>query len=236
MLSPLLLVDLHTLRPHRQNLSALRTPCLADGGARRFFRRVSISRRIAFDLVTLWSVESLIFIFPPNLPRLCDLATHSSKKGFRGLIPENLTNMAEILGIISSVITVVEVAGKIGPKMIALKRLWDDVQDIPQIIHDQMEQIEILCPILDDIEVEFSKTREILQNDTMAQKSFEYCRRAVSELESLTERLQQQITCAKKRKRMVAKFRVALKKHLIEEHHRKLNNALWLLTLSQTTY
>lgn len=144
--------------------------------------------------------------------------------------------MAEILGIFSSVITVVEVAGKIGPKMMALKRLWDEVQDIPETINDQMKQIEILCPILDDIEVEFSKTREFLQNDTMAQKSFDYCRRAVSELESLTERLQAQITSAKKRKRTVAKFRVTLKKNLIEEHQRKLNNALWLLTLSQNTY
>ena len=144
--------------------------------------------------------------------------------------------MAEILGIVSSAITVIEVAGKIGPKMIALKKLWDEVQSIPEVISDQMEQLELLCPILGDIENEFSKTREIIQNDTMARKSFEYCRRAALELEKLIERLQDQITSGKRRKRTLAQFKVTLKKNLIEEYQRKLDNAIRLVMLSQNTY
>jgi hypothetical protein len=35
--------------------------------------------------------------------------------------------MAEILGIVSSCITIVEVAGKLGSRALRLKRLWDEV-------------------------------------------------------------------------------------------------------------
>jgi hypothetical protein len=42
--------------------------------------------------------------------------------------------MAEILGLASSIITVVGVAGKLGISTIRLKRLWGEVQDVPASI------------------------------------------------------------------------------------------------------
>ncbi|CAM1507443.1 Fc.00g070840.m01.CDS01 [Cosmosporella sp. VM-42] len=144
--------------------------------------------------------------------------------------------MAEVLGIISSAITVAQVAGHIGPKMIALKRLWDEVRDIPETIDYQMKQLELLCPVIDEMENEFLQARNAIKNDSVAKRSFELCRQAVAELESLIERLQLQISSARKSKKRIAKLRVTLKQHLVDEHQRKLDYALRLLGMSHQTY
>lgn len=46
--------------------------------------------------------------------------------------------MAELLGII----TVVETAGKVGSSILKLKRLWDEVKDVPQSIRALMDELE----------------------------------------------------------------------------------------------
>ncbi|KAF5609966.1 uncharacterized protein FSUBG_3747 [Fusarium subglutinans] len=67
--------------------------------------------------------------------------------------------MAEILGLASSIITIVEVAGKLGTNTIRLKRLWDEVQDVPASIRRCIEQLEILAPAIEEMDHEFNRTR-----------------------------------------------------------------------------
>ncbi|KAH7127640.1 hypothetical protein EDB81DRAFT_889432 [Dactylonectria macrodidyma] len=124
--------------------------------------------------------------------------------------------MAEILGIVSSVITVVETAGKLGSSAIKLKRLWDEVQDVPRD--------------------EFQQTRNMVRSDRAAIRSLEYCRRAVTELEGLVEDMQLQVTNAKKGRRTIAKFKVVIKKSMLEQFHERLGSALQLLSIAQQTY
>ncbi|KAK7414794.1 hypothetical protein QQX98_006396 [Neonectria punicea] len=144
--------------------------------------------------------------------------------------------MAELLGVVSSAITIVETAGKLVSSAIALKRLWDEVQDVPDSIRRQMQHLEMLVPVLEDMEDEFRQTRNMLRNDRAAIRSLEYCRKAMEELEVLTRDMQMQVTAARKGKRTLAKFKVTLKKGVIQQCHERLASTLQLLALSQQTY
>ncbi|KAF4434737.1 hypothetical protein FACUT_7796 [Fusarium acutatum] len=105
--------------------------------------------------------------------------------------------MAEILGLASSIITIVEVAGKLGTNTIRLKRLWDEVQDVPASIQRCIEQLEILAPAIEEMDHEFEQTRNMIQNDSAAKRSLEYSRKAVETLDTLVRDMESQISAAR---------------------------------------
>ncbi|KAF5710767.1 hypothetical protein FGLOB1_5297 [Fusarium globosum] len=144
--------------------------------------------------------------------------------------------MAEILGLASSIITIVEVAGKLGTNAIRLKRLWDEVQDVPSSIQRCIEQLEILAPAIEEMDHEFEKTRNMIQNDSAAKRSLEYSRKAVETLDTLVRDMETQISAAKTSKRLVAQLKVRIKRDVIEDQQLRLTSALQLLSLSQQTY
>ncbi|WZH47331.1 uncharacterized protein QYS62_008475 [Fusarium acuminatum] len=144
--------------------------------------------------------------------------------------------MAEILGLASSIITIVGVAGKLGTSTVRLKRLWDEVQDVPESIRRCIDHLELLAPAIEEMDNEFQQTRHMVQNDNAAKRSLEYSRKAVETLETLVRDMESQITATRKRKRFVAQFKVMIKKEVMEEHQRQLNSALQLVSLSQQTY
>ncbi|KAF5692281.1 cholin permease [Fusarium circinatum] len=144
--------------------------------------------------------------------------------------------MAEILGLASSIITIVEVAGKLGTNTIRLKRLWDEVQDVPASIQRCIEQLEILAPAIEEIDHEFEKTRNMIKNDSAAKRSLEYSRKAVETLDTLVRDMETQISAAKTSRRLVAQLKVRIKRDVVEDHQHRLTSALQLLSLSQQTY
>ncbi|KAF4953114.1 hypothetical protein FGADI_6264 [Fusarium gaditjirri] len=144
--------------------------------------------------------------------------------------------MAEILGLASSIITIVEVAGKLGTNTIRLKRLWDEVQDVPASIRRCIEQLEILAPAMEEMDYEFEKTRNMVRNDSAAKRSLEYSRKAVETLDTLVRDMETQISTAKTSRRLVAQLKVRIKLDVIEDHQQRLTSALQLLSLSQQTY
>ncbi|KAM5516609.1 hypothetical protein FOXYSP1_03560 [Fusarium oxysporum f. sp. phaseoli] len=144
--------------------------------------------------------------------------------------------MAEILGLASSIITIVEVAGKLGTNTIRLKRLWDEVQDVPASIQRCIEQLEILAPAIEEMDHEFEKTRNMIQNDSAAKRSLKYSQKAVETLDTLVRDMETQISAAKTSRRLVAQLKVRMKRDVIEDHQQRLTSALQLLSLSQQTY
>ncbi|KAF4464222.1 hypothetical protein FALBO_8956 [Fusarium albosuccineum] len=144
--------------------------------------------------------------------------------------------MAEILGIVSSVITIVEVAGKLGASTIKLKRLWGEVQDVPTSIRRCIEELELLAPAIEEMDIEFQRTRDMVQHDSAARRSVEYSRKAIRTLETLVKDMEGQIASERKSKKLLAQFNVRLKRNVIEEHHHRLQFALQLVNLSQQTY
>ncbi|KAJ4160226.1 hypothetical protein NW754_003350 [Fusarium falciforme] len=144
--------------------------------------------------------------------------------------------MAEALGVVSSIIAIVGVAGKLGTSTFKLKRLWDEVQDVPTNIQRCIEQLEILAPAIQDMESEFERTREMVQNDTAAKRSLEYSQKAMNTLEALIKDMEGQIESARRGKKLLTQLKVRLKKDVLEEHQQRLQFALQLVSLSQQTY
>ncbi|KAK6063068.1 carboxylesterase family protein [Seiridium cupressi] len=60
------------------------------------------------------------------------------------------TAMAEALGAVASGIAVAQIAGTAGSAIWKLKQLWDEVEDVPEIINDLIEQLGCLDPSLWD--------------------------------------------------------------------------------------
>ncbi|KAI3552053.1 hypothetical protein CSPX01_00729 [Colletotrichum filicis] len=141
--------------------------------------------------------------------------------------------MAEAFGVVVSAFTVVEIAGKLGSSTIKLKKLWNEVQDVPREINQLVEQVDILNAILTEMDVELSKagTPSIGTSDA----SLRCCQQVANELEILATDLQQQILTAKKSRRSITKLRVTLKKDLIQSCQQKLQFALQMALLSQNT-
>ena len=144
--------------------------------------------------------------------------------------------MAEVIGVVSGVLTLAGVAGKAGASVLTLKRLWDEVKDVPDSINFLMMQLEHLNPVLQDMENEFSQVRAAIQNDSRTHLSQQYARQAVQDLEGLVNDLQQQVSCKKGMKGNIAKFKVTLKKDLIRGYQERLQHALQLVSLSQQTH
>lgn len=144
--------------------------------------------------------------------------------------------MAELLGIITSAITVVETAGKVGSSILKLKRLWDEVKDVPQSIQALMDELEQVSSLLDAMETEFTEIRHIVRNDKVAKASMDYCRQAKGRLEGVVHELQQEINSQRRLRRGVAKFKVVLKSGLVSKHQEAMRYALQLLTSAQQIY
>ena len=144
--------------------------------------------------------------------------------------------MAEIIGVVSGVLTLAGVAGKAGASVLTLKRLWDEVKDVPDSINFLMMQLEHLDPVLQDMENEFSQVRAAIQNDSRTNLSQQYARQAVQDLEGLVNDLQQQLSSKKGMKGNIAKFKVTLKKDLVRSYQERLQHALQLVSLSQQTH
>ncbi|ENH65198.1 hypothetical protein FOC1_g10006051 [Fusarium oxysporum f. sp. cubense race 1] len=89
--------------------------------------------------------------------------------------------MAEILGLASSIITIVERC---------------------------IEQLEILAPAIEEMDHEFEKTRNMIQNDSAAKRSLKYSQKAVVTLDTLVRDMETQISAAKTSRRLVAHLKL----------------------------
>ncbi|EEU38239.1 uncharacterized protein NECHADRAFT_77012 [Fusarium vanettenii 77-13-4] len=115
--------------------------------------------------------------------------------------------MAEVLGVVSSIIAIVGVAGKLGTSTFKLKRLWGEVQDVPTSIQQCIEQLEILAPVIQEMESEFERTREMVRNDTAAKRSLEYSQKAMETLEALIKDMEGRIESARRGKKLLTQLK-----------------------------
>ncbi len=147
--------------------------------------------------------------------------------------------MAEIVGLVASSLALAEVAIKVGGTVTKLKRLWDEIQDVPQTIVDHMKQIEIADSIIWEMENEMkehAKMNPTVTQDIVMRNSIELCRQALQSLVDLVDDLRAQINAQKKMKKRIAKVKVCLKKELLVEHERRLQNAFSLLYAARQSY
>ncbi|KAF6842850.1 hypothetical protein CMUS01_02652 [Colletotrichum musicola] len=111
--------------------------------------------------------------------------------------------MAEVFGAVASALALAELFAKSVSKV---KKLWDEVQDVPDEVAWLLEQL--------------------------GHYKLAACRVAVENLEALAVDLQSQINVAKKPKRNIAKLKVSLKKDAIQKHQQRLNFIFNMLSMS----
>ncbi|ETS88140.1 hypothetical protein PFICI_01968 [Pestalotiopsis fici W106-1] len=144
--------------------------------------------------------------------------------------------MAELVGLVASSIAIVETAGKVAGAVLTLKKLWDEIQDVPDTIRNLMTEIEVLEPILTVIEDDYNNTGTPIPNDRASNLALAYCRKAVTDLEDLVRHLSVNLQAARRSKRGKAKVRVILEKDTLKKLQDRMQAAVRLLTLAQQTY
>lgn len=150
--------------------------------------------------------------------------------------------MAEILGAVASGFAVAEVGLKVGGTVWKLKKLWEEVHEVPATIQDLMRQIEIMDPILCDHENTLGNQNIALptqlptHNTASAMLSAAYCREALNDLRHLVEDLDVAIESEKRSRRTLARMRVVLKKDTIRGFQDRLNRAIRLIQSIQVSY
>ncbi|XXG97864.1 ATP-dependent RNA helicase dbp6 [Hypoxylon texense] len=144
--------------------------------------------------------------------------------------------MAELVGFVASTITVAGIASTAASK---LKRLWDEVQNVPETITDLVQQIEILESHIGQIESEINErgaSTNPIFNDPAVRLSTEYCRECIESLASIIDELRVKIDTQKNPKRTLSKMRVVLKKQVLAHFEGRLQKAVSLLGLTQQGY
>ncbi|KAL0782557.1 hypothetical protein CaCOL14_000463 [Colletotrichum acutatum] len=141
--------------------------------------------------------------------------------------------MAEVLGVVVSALTVVDMTVKLGSSAIKLKKLWDQVHDTPSEIGQLVAQVELLNAVLAEADAMSDQVYSTNNNPSVI--SLNYCQHAVNHLETLVTDLQQQMTMANKPRRSIARLKFTLKKDLIQNCQNKLQVALQMVVLSQNT-
>ena len=150
--------------------------------------------------------------------------------------------MAELVGLVASSLTLAEVAVRTGGAVSKLRKLWDEIQNVPQVITNLMKRIDIADAIIWEMEKEMKehdKISPMIFNDNIMRSSLELCRQVLDDLINLADDLQTQIDTQKGKKgvkRGIAKFKVCLKKEALADYERRLQNAFSLLCAAQQCY
>ncbi|KAI0138970.1 hypothetical protein F4776DRAFT_617464 [Hypoxylon sp. NC0597] len=143
--------------------------------------------------------------------------------------------MAEILGVIASAITVVELSATTARAISRLQGLHNEIQNLPSAIQDLIQQVKILEPFVREME-QVDDADPILLNDVTIREVIRYCRSSLQELTRAVDDLYEQINTQKRVKRAVAKYKVALKKHILLDFEKKLQKVVTMLSIAHGSY
>ena len=146
--------------------------------------------------------------------------------------------MAEALSVAASGIAIAQVTGQVGKSVLKLKKLLDEIRDVPDDIDDLMQQIECLDPALFEAETSFNDTGlpSILWNDAAAKRSTAYCRSALKALTELVDDLSHHMQHSRGLHRKIGAVKIVLKKDMLKKLEKRLESAVRMLTLAQQSY
>ncbi|KAK4444492.1 hypothetical protein QBC34DRAFT_442455 [Podospora aff. communis PSN243] len=144
--------------------------------------------------------------------------------------------MTEVLGVVASGIAVGQAVATLGHAIFAVKRLCDELNEIPEKIAYLLEELEILNPIVSDVEGGLSAPIETASgpwNDAAARRAVLSCQRASSALEGVASSLQRRISAASGARKKVASLRALLKKDEVKLLEQRLESAIRILMVAQ---
>ncbi|TGJ79237.1 hypothetical protein E0Z10_g9523 [Xylaria hypoxylon] len=145
--------------------------------------------------------------------------------------------MAEIIGLIGSIVALNGLAGKLSKSILALKSLLNEIQDVSSKLSAIMREIEILEPIVEGMSREFSDDNKLANwNDASVLLSIEHCEKALDDLAIVLGDLVQETNAPNKLKRYNATIKIIIKKDVLDRCHTSLQSAVRLLSLTQQWY
>ncbi|CAJ2503854.1 Uu.00g112480.m01.CDS01 [Anthostomella pinea] len=135
--------------------------------------------------------------------------------------------MAEAIGVFASGVAVVRLTAGIATAALKLKRLWDEVKDVPENIQSLLEQIDILRLAAEDTQHGLDQFAPVCSAETIVR----YCQKAEHSISELVDTMSSHINSSKSFKRGFGKIRFWMRKDLLQAHERNLRNAFELLML-----
>ncbi|KAF3804733.1 hypothetical protein GCG54_00012224 [Colletotrichum gloeosporioides] len=144
--------------------------------------------------------------------------------------------MAEAFGIAASVIAVVDITAKVGGISIKLKKLWNEVKNVPATLllkADQLQEFEIFLKDTED-QIAASPLPDSAWNSGMLQKYVARARSILDELQTMIDEFQRQL--ADPRRRKITSAKIILRKDDIRSLDAKLDQALNLFRMAQGQY
>ena len=150
------------------------------------------------------------------------------------LIPRRQPSMAEVLGVVASGIAVAQAAQTVGQAVLSLTQLWKEIKDAPDTIQTLLDELGATGELVTAIESELESSLSSVPRDGASLTPFQClaiqrCREIHKTLGDLVNDLTAEIASSRKRKRLVAKAKVALKKETLETYEKRLQKALFFL-------
>lgn len=138
--------------------------------------------------------------------------------------------MAEVLGVVASCVSVLQLLGCVQQ----LRKFCKTVQDLPEDLKVTLDEIEVFRQVISQIG---NNNREIslVVGSTLLQSTLDRCEAASSALHALTARIIEPLN-KKSNLRPKHLLKAALKKHEIQEMKEKMDSARNMLHLTVTCY
>lgn len=146
--------------------------------------------------------------------------------------------MAEVFGIVANGLAVVEVAARVGSGVFKLKRIWDEVKEVPQSIIALIDEIDMLNPLISELEADTNLALQssVTYGDPSARRCVNFCRRALDEMTAITDELTTQVNSTRRARRGLAKVKIVLKKDVSVSYENRLRRVVSMLGLAQQYY
>jgi hypothetical protein len=144
--------------------------------------------------------------------------------------------MAEIIGIVTSAITLADATAKTAKGIVALKRLWNDVHEVPEYINSILDRLALVQSVLDDLETELSRDQQLFASNSAIKLSIYYCKSAKDKLDALVTDLGQRVADKGRFSRNRARVKVVFGKEVVCRLEDEIRDAMQLLGIAQQTY
>ncbi|KAM0280232.1 hypothetical protein ACHAQH_004190 [Verticillium albo-atrum] len=149
--------------------------------------------------------------------------------------PTSLT-MAELIGLVASSLALAEAVGKVGRDMLKLKRLWDEVKDVPETIQDLFKRLDLILPMVARIARDIETGATVLEDMEAVEGCILSCQQFIADEAAMINDLIVQIDGTKRLKRVRHRVRVALKQDVLARHEKKLEGMIQVLMLAHSEY
>ncbi|KAJ5604022.1 hypothetical protein N7537_006978 [Penicillium hordei] len=131
---------------------------------------------------------------------------------------------------------VADTTTKTAKGILALKRMWNDVHEVPEYINSLLDRLTLVQSVLDDLETELSRDQQLFASNSAIKLSIRYCKNAKDKLDALVSDLGQRDTDKERSTRNRARVKVIFEKGVARRLEAELRDAMQLLGIAQQTY